>query len=477
MRYIRLSAVLLLAACGDGGGSTPTAPTTPTPPTPVATSITLSATSLSFSSLGETSQLTATVKDQNGATMSGASVTWATSAASVATVSSSGLVTSVADGTATITATSGSASGTAEITVNQVSVLATLELSGPADSVQVNDSAQFTATVRDENGTVLNGQTITWTVSDETFAEVVASGYVKGLRPGDILLTATSGQAMDTMTVRITENWQIEAGIRISPGVSSSTLQMPDGSFRTWLPGIKTYASADGLTWDDGAFVTGLSGASGDFLSNPSVLRLGDGTYIMIYEGSPRAGSSGSRRLFRATSPDAINWTKVNGAGTAGAVMDPQSGDNGFLSVPDMILLSDGSIRIYFVAGGDHTESAQSTDNGATWTREGRITISGLSTSRWDVDPDIIRLSNGSYRLYFAAGLSAGLSNKRIYSARSTDGLTFTLEAGERIGVPSGAADNVDPDVILLSNGTYRMYFGRFLSAGQAYELWSALSL
>ena len=94
---------LLLGSCG--GEDTPTAPT-PTP-TPVATSITLSATSLSFSSLGETSQLSATVKDQNGATMSGASVTWSSSSASIATVSSTGLVTSVADGTATITATSG----------------------------------------------------------------------------------------------------------------------------------------------------------------------------------------------------------------------------------------------------------------------------------------------------------------------------------------------------------------------------------
>ena len=55
MRYIRLSAVLLLAACVDGE---PTAP-----PTPVATSITLSATTLSFASLGETQELHATVKD------------------------------------------------------------------------------------------------------------------------------------------------------------------------------------------------------------------------------------------------------------------------------------------------------------------------------------------------------------------------------------------------------------------------------
>ena len=107
MRYIRLTAVLLLVACGDGG-TTPT-----TPATPVATSVTLTVTNLSFASLGQTQQLTATVQDQNGATMNGASVTWSTSATSVATVSASGLVTAVANGTATITATAGSGNGTA----------------------------------------------------------------------------------------------------------------------------------------------------------------------------------------------------------------------------------------------------------------------------------------------------------------------------------------------------------------------------
>jgi surface protein len=120
-RTVALGAVvfsLLLWSCG--GDSTPTTPT----PTPVATSITLSVTSLSFDSLGATSQISATVKDQNGATMNGATVTWATSDAAVATVSVGGLVISVADGTATITATSGSVSATALVSVVRAFYLA-----------------------------------------------------------------------------------------------------------------------------------------------------------------------------------------------------------------------------------------------------------------------------------------------------------------------------------------------------------------
>ena len=95
-------------------------PTDVVDPTPVATTLTLSPTALSFSSFGATEQLTPTVLDQNGATMSGASVAWASSASTVASVSSTGVVAAVADGPATITATSGSASGTASVTVGQV---------------------------------------------------------------------------------------------------------------------------------------------------------------------------------------------------------------------------------------------------------------------------------------------------------------------------------------------------------------------
>ena len=103
-----------------GCGSDAAGPTDSDAPTPVATTLTLSASILSFSSLGATEQVTATVRDQNGAAMSGASVAWASSELSVASVTSAGLVTAVADGTATVTATSGSVTGTALVTVQQV---------------------------------------------------------------------------------------------------------------------------------------------------------------------------------------------------------------------------------------------------------------------------------------------------------------------------------------------------------------------
>src|SRR5437588_11355151 len=67
--------------------------------------------------VGLTVQLTATTKDANGNTLTGRTVTWSSGNTGIATVSSSGLMTGVAAGSATITATSVGQSGTSAITV------------------------------------------------------------------------------------------------------------------------------------------------------------------------------------------------------------------------------------------------------------------------------------------------------------------------------------------------------------------------
>src|SRR2546426_12324429 len=67
-------------------------------------------------SLAATVQLAATVKAADGTPLSGRPVTWTTSAGGIATVSPSGLVTGVAVGTSTITATSEGQRGSGAIT-------------------------------------------------------------------------------------------------------------------------------------------------------------------------------------------------------------------------------------------------------------------------------------------------------------------------------------------------------------------------
>ena len=105
---------MLTLSCSDSNVEpTPTPP----PPPPVATTVTVAPTSATLTAIGETVQLTAEVRDQNGRVMAGASVAWSSSDSSVATVDASGLATATDNGSATVTATSGAASGTATVSV------------------------------------------------------------------------------------------------------------------------------------------------------------------------------------------------------------------------------------------------------------------------------------------------------------------------------------------------------------------------
>lgn len=110
-RALLTAASVILVAC-SGGSNSGGGPTTPTP---VAT-VNVAAGSASIT-VGQTTTLTASTFSAAGAALNGRVVTWATSAAAVAQVSSTGLVTGVSAGVATITAVSEGKSGSTVITV------------------------------------------------------------------------------------------------------------------------------------------------------------------------------------------------------------------------------------------------------------------------------------------------------------------------------------------------------------------------
>ena len=139
--------------------------------------------------------------------MSGAPVTWASSAPSVASVSSAGLVTAVADGTATITATSGSAMGTVPVGVGQVAATVTLSpnslvLAGPGDAATV------TALVTDAGGSEIASPILAWSSDNEAIATVSSSGLVTAVAAGaaTISVGATSGDQTITQQLPVTVN-------------------------------------------------------------------------------------------------------------------------------------------------------------------------------------------------------------------------------------------------------------------------------
>src|SRR5207245_969735 len=151
---------------------------------------------------GQTVQLTATPKDASGGALSGRTVTWASSNVGVATVSGSVLVSGVAAGSATITATSEGQSGSAVVSVTIVPV-ASVVVSPATAGVQAGQNVQLTATTKDASGSVLSGRTVTWASSNAAVATVSGTGLVTGVAAGSAPITATSEGQSGTMPLTV----------------------------------------------------------------------------------------------------------------------------------------------------------------------------------------------------------------------------------------------------------------------------------
>lgn len=106
--------VNVTTASGNGSSSTVL---TVTAPAAVVASIVVTPATATIEQ-GATQQFTATAYDASNAPISGVTFTWASSAASVATVTATGLASGTGGGDATISASSGSATGTATLHVN-----------------------------------------------------------------------------------------------------------------------------------------------------------------------------------------------------------------------------------------------------------------------------------------------------------------------------------------------------------------------
>jgi uncharacterized protein YjdB len=111
-------ATVTASAGGRTAASSITVTLPPPAPTPVVATVTVSPTSVTLNQ-GATSQLTATARDSAGNVISGQTFTWSSSNNVVATVSPSGVVTAVAAGSATVSATSSNGRrGSASVIVN-----------------------------------------------------------------------------------------------------------------------------------------------------------------------------------------------------------------------------------------------------------------------------------------------------------------------------------------------------------------------
>ncbi|MEW5916751.1 MAG: Ig-like domain-containing protein [Gemmatimonadota bacterium] len=186
---------LALLSCGGGGGDG-----TGVPAVVAVASVEVSPSTVSVEPGGST-QLSAIPKSSTGAQLS-RTVTWSSDAPAIASVTQTGLVSGVADGTATITATAEGRSGSATVTVR--TPVASVVVTPPNVSMIVGGNpVQLQAATLGANGTPLQGRAVTWTSSNPAAATVSQTGLVTSVAVGTATITATSEGRSGTATVTV----------------------------------------------------------------------------------------------------------------------------------------------------------------------------------------------------------------------------------------------------------------------------------
>ncbi|QEG09247.1 structural protein with Ig domain [Stenotrophomonas phage Pokken] len=175
------------------------------PPPPIAvTGVTVTPTTAS-KQVGQTQQLTAEVAPANA---SNKKVNWSTSDATKATVSATGLVTAVAAGSATITATTedGAKKATSTITVTAATVAVTGVTVAPTTSSKaMGETQQLTPTIAPANAT---NKGVSYSSATPAVATVNTAGLVTAVSAGTSVITVktSDGDKTATHTITVTAN-------------------------------------------------------------------------------------------------------------------------------------------------------------------------------------------------------------------------------------------------------------------------------
>lgn len=217
------SAIVTAASEGKTAQSQITVTAPPPAAAPVASiSVSLSASALN---VGQTAQATAVLYDSEGKVLTGRTVTWSSTAASLATVSSSGLVTAIAPGTVSLIASSEGKMGVATLTVNQpvASPVATVSVSLSPTSVVSKQTSQATVVLKDAQGNALTGRTVGYSSSNTSVAVVSSSGTVTGVATGQATITATSEGKSGSAVLSVTSGIVLVASVELTASVTTLT--------------------------------------------------------------------------------------------------------------------------------------------------------------------------------------------------------------------------------------------------------------
>jgi hypothetical protein len=261
------------------------------------------------------------------------SVIWTSSSLSVATIDSAGRVTSLSQGSTTITASLGTVSGSTTFTVT-APVLNLITITPANSTIALAEPIQFIATGRFSDGSTQNLTNFaTWTSSDSAIAAVTNStGLVQGGQvAGRVTISASSGIVSGSTSLFVKSDFNLTGSMSVPRQSHTSTLLNTGqvliaggGNTSGLLLGAELYDPVAGVFAPTGNMTQGRGGSSATLLNDGRVLisggNIGSVGTAEVYD--PAAG------IFTATG----NLNSVRGGHSA-------------------ILLNDG--RVLLIGGAD----------------------------------------------------------------------------------------------------------------------------
>lgn len=294
-------------------------------------SLVVSQSSIRLSLPGGTQALTATLRDSANVILTGRSVTWRSTDASIASVSPSGVVAATGIGTARIIATADSRADTAIVEVQAVPVASVVT---SPDSIQLTlpgGTRILTVAVRDSASNGLVGRAVAWRSTNTAVATVTSAGLVQAVGTGHTRVIATAEGRADSTTVVVVPA-VVQPPVVTSVSVTPATLSIEMGT-----SGVLTVTARDSagtvitgraVTWSSlsptvatvtpttagAASVAGLSAGSAIIRATVDGQ---SGTATVTVTSTAAPGMSGSVRTTSGTSVNGGTVQIFNSTGTA----------------------------------------------------------------------------------------------------------------------------------------------------------------
>jgi len=221
---------------------------------------------------GASQQFTATGQFSDGSSHAlTTSLTWSTSDASVASISSTGLANALVAGVVTITAQSGTITGTATLNVTAAAAnLMSIIVAPATSSIPVNTTQQFSATGSYADGSRSDlTALVTWNSSSTAVATVDINGIATGVAPGTSTVSASIGGVTGSTTLAV--NAPTLSSISITPvdltigiGINQqfiATATYSDGSAQDLVSGVTWSSSSASVASINGSGLATTMGA------------------------------------------------------------------------------------------------------------------------------------------------------------------------------------------------------------------------